>query len=157
MPEKHITLRWSAFEHEHIERGSDWFWALGIVAVCTAVVALLFHDFLFSIVILIGAFTIGLLAVHPPEEIEFELSDKGVRVGSKLHRFHEIIAFWVEDEHHTDRPLLLVDTVKIMSPNLIIPIEHIDPREVRAYLKERCKEMHMREPIYHKIIEFFGL
>src|SRR3989344_4411043 len=67
-----------------------------------------------------------------------------------------MISFWVEDEHD-DRPLLLVDTTKIMSPNLIIPIEEIDPSLVRAFLQEYAEEKHMKEPLAHKILEFLGL
>ena len=148
-------LRWSGYEHEHIERGSDWFWALGIVAVCVAITAILFHDTLFGILILIAAGTIGLLANVPPERVEFEVSERGVRVGSVLHRFDDIISFWVEDEHDA-AALLLVDTTKLMSPNLVIPLEGIDPGEVRAFLVERAAEVPMREPLAHKLLEFLG-
>ncbi len=156
MPQSRVILRWNAYEHEHIERGSDWFWALGIVAVSIAIVSILFHDILFSALILIAAITIAILAVHPPELVEFEVSERGIRVAGKLHRYDEIISFWVEDEHD-GRPLLLVDTIKFMHPNIIIPIEHIDPHTVRAYLKQHTEEVHMKEPVAHKILEFFGL
>lgn len=151
-----LRLRWSAYEHDHIERGSDWFWALGIVAISAALVAILFHDVLFAVLILIAAATLAMLANVPPDIAEFEISERGIRVNDRVHRFEEIISFWVED-HDVARPLLLVDTTKIMAPNLIIPIEHIDPREVRAYLKERVEEVPMKEPLAHKILEFFGL
>lgn len=157
MAESNVVLRWTAYEHEHIERGSDWFWALGIVAVSVAVTSILFHDFLFAIVILVAAFTLALLARVPPDISRFEVSDRGIRVNDTLHRYSEIISFWVEDEHAPHRPLLLVDTVKFLSPNIIIPIEHIDPSLVRAYLKERTTETPMKEPLAHRILEFFGL
>jgi len=157
MPHEHVTLRWSAYEHEHIVRGRDWYVALGIVAVSIAVTSSLFHDVLFSILILVAAATIALHSRTEPELANFELSDKGIRVNGQLHRFSHIISFWVEDEHAPHRPLLLVDTTKFLAPNLIIPIEHIDPRVVRAYLKERTNERHMKEPVSHKILEFLGL
>ena len=148
-------LRWSAYEHEHIERGGDWFWALGIVAVCIAIVAILFHDTLFAVLIILAATTIGMLANIPPEVVEFEVSDRGIRVGNDLHRYDDIISFWVEDEHDAS-PLLLVDTTKFMAPNLIIPIENVDPSELRSFLKEHSPEVPMKEPLAHKILEFFG-
>lgn len=150
-------MRWSAYEHEHIERGADWYWALGVIAVSVAVTAILLHDFLFAVLILIAAFTIALLSREAPDIAKFEISDRGIRVNDVMHRFDEIISFWVEEEHPGGRPLLLVDTVKFLSPNLIIPIEHIDPKLVRAYLKERCEETHMKEPLSHKIFEYLGL
>jgi len=156
MPTPVQFLRWSAYEHEHIERGSDWFWALGIVAVCAALVSILFHNVLFAILIIIAAATIAMQSRHRPDLIEFELSNRGIRVDGTMHRYEEVIAFWVED-HDVDPPLLLVDTVKFMSPNLIIPIEGVDPHEVREYLRERVEERPMKEPFAHKILEFFGL
>src|SRR3989344_2857487 len=126
MPQASAPLRWHAYEHEHIERGSDWFWALGI------------------------------FAQSPPPLIEFELSDRGIRAGAIMHRYEEIISFWVED-HDADPPILLVDTTKWMSPNLIIPLTDMDPKQVRAYLLERSEEVPMKEPVAHKILEFFGL
>jgi len=155
MPNQHVVLRWSAYEHEHVERGSDWYWALGIVAVSAALTSILFDDFLFAVLILLAAVVLVLLSRTPPESTTFEISERGIRVGTSLHRFDEVISFWVEDE--SGKPHLLVDTTKFMAPNLIIPIEHIDPNLVRAYLKEHAEEVPMKEPVSHKILEFFGL
>jgi len=156
MPQAPAPLRWHAYEHEHIERGSDWFWALGIFAICTALISMLFGNILFGILILVAATTLGILAQSPPPLIEFELSDRGIRAGAIMHRYEEIISFWVED-HDADPPILLVDTTKWMSPNLVIPLTDMDPKQVRAYLLERSEEVPMKEPVAHKILEFFGL
>lgn len=150
-----VILRWSAYEHEHIERTHDWYWALWIVAISVVVISVLLHDVLFAIIVIIAASAIALHSRTAPELVSFEVSDRGIRTGKTLHRYGEIISFWVEDEVG-DRPLLLVDTTKWMAPNLIIPIEHIEPSVVRAYLKERAREVHMHEPWAHKILEFFG-
>lgn len=147
-------LRWSAYEHEHIERGSDWFWALGVIAVCAAITSILFSNVLFAVLILIAATTIGLIARHPPEEHEFEISDKGIRTGNVTHPFDKILSFWVETEEGT--PTLLVDTTTFMSPNLVIPLGEMDPEAVRATLAERAEEVPMKEPLAHKVLEFFG-
>lgn len=149
-------IRWEAYEHEHLERSGDWYWALGIFAVATALISILFGNFFFAILILIAAFTLGMLAKSPPPLVEFELSDRGIRVGDTMHRFEEIISFWVE-EHDAVSPILLVDTIKWLSPNLVIPLENVDPKLVRAYLVERADEVPMKEPMWHKVLEFFGL
>jgi hypothetical protein len=148
------TLRWEAYEHEHVERGSDWYWALGIIAVCAAVTAILFSNFLFAVLILVAAFTIGIIARQPPELHEFELGDKGIRIGKTLHPYDTVISFWVDDE--LEEPLLLVDTTTFMAPNLVIPIGDMNPDDIRAFLRERAEEVPMKEPLAHKIIEFFG-
>lgn len=155
MTDTPTILRWSAYEHEHVERSADWYWALGIVTVSIVIISILLHNTLFGVVIVIAAFTILLLARTPPKPVDFEISDRGIRINQTLHRYNEIISFWVEDEL-SDRPMLLVDTTKWMAPNLIIPIEHIESALVRAYLQERATEKHMNEPWAHHILEFFG-
>ncbi|TSC87032.1 MAG: Uncharacterized protein G01um10148_137 [Parcubacteria group bacterium Gr01-1014_8] len=157
MPESSASpIRWSAYEHEHIERSSDWFWALGIIAVCAAVTSLLFGNVLFALLIIVAAGVIALIAQTPPELHDFEISERGITVSSTLHTYEEILAFWVETENQEEEPLLLVDTVKFMSPNLVIPIGGANPEEIRAYLRERAPEVPMKEPLAHKILEFFG-
>ncbi|RJQ34231.1 hypothetical protein C4556_03310 [Candidatus Parcubacteria bacterium] len=156
MPQQSAPIRWQAYEHEHIERGRDWYWALGIIAVCAALISVLFGNSLFGILILVAAATLGLLAKTTPLLVEFELTERGIRVGDALHRYEEVISFWVE-EHDVNPPILLIDTVKWLSPNLVIPIEGVDPREVRAFLSERAEEIPMKESVAHKILEFFGL
>lgn len=154
---RHLVFRWSAYEHEFIERDSDWFWALGIIAVSGAIISILFRDVLFGIAILAAAVAFGILATTTPQLATFEISERGIRINGKLHRYHEIISFWVEDEHHDGRSLLLIDTVKFMAPNFVIPIEGVDPHQVRVFLKRHAKEVPMKEPIAHRIIEFVGL
>lgn len=148
------TVRWSAYEH--VERRADWYWALAIMAGSFALIAVLFHDALFAVVVAVAAIAIALLAQHPPQLTNFELSERGIRVGPRLYRYDDIISFWVEDETG-ERPILLVDTTALMAPNLIIPIEHVDPDLVRAYLLEHADEVVMREPFAHRILEFFGI
>lgn len=156
MPPQRTVLRWSAYEHEHVLRGSDWFWALGIIAVSAALTSVLFHNILFAVLILIAAGLLGMLANVPPNLVKFEISDRGIRTDDTMHRFEEIISFWVEDEEG-EHPMLLVDTTKFMAPNLIIPLENIDPHVVRSYLREHAEEVPMKEPVAHKILEFFGM
>jgi hypothetical protein len=156
MAEPPTILRWSAYEREHIERSRDWYWALGVVAVSIALIAILLSDLLFGVVVIAAAITIALIARTPPELAQFEISDRGVRVNGELHRFDDIISFWVEEEHE-GKPLLLVDTTKFLAPNLIIPIEHIEPIHIREFLKAHVDEVPMKEPLSHKILEGLGL
>ena len=156
MPEESTIVRWSAYEHEHVERGADWYWALGIVAVSIAITSILLRDFFFALLILIAAVVFALVARRPPELANFELSERGLSINDKLYSYDEILAFWVE-ESDGNKPYLLIDTPKWLAPNVVIPIEQIEPDIIRAYLKEYVEERFMREPFTHKVVEFLGL
>jgi hypothetical protein len=71
-----------------------------------------------------------------------------------MHLYKEVVSFWVDEE--LEEPLLLVDTTKFMSPNLVIPIGYVDPETIRDRLRPHAEEVPMKEPIAHKILEFFG-
>jgi hypothetical protein len=155
MPDASLApLRWSAYDSEHVERETNWFWALGVIAISAAITSILFGNVLFAILIVVAAVVLGLIAKTPPQKHQIEISERGIRAGNILHRYEEILSFWVEEEAET--PLLLVDTTKFLSPNLIIPLDGVDPRDVRALLREHTKEVPMREPIAHKVLAFFG-
>lgn len=156
MPSGSLPIRWRAYEHDHTERGADWYWALGITAAATAITSILFGNVLFALLIIAAATALGLLARREPPVVDFELSDDGIQVGSILHPYENIISFWVDDVTDTT-PTLLVDTIAFMAPNLVIPLADTDPNLVRTYLRERVPEVPMQEPLAHKILEFFGL
>lgn len=156
MPESSpASLKWSAFEHEHIERTGDWFWALGIIAACAALTSILFGNVLFALLIIVAAFVIGLIAKQPPQLHDFELTPRGIVVSGTLHSYEEVLSFWVETED-AGQPLLLIDTTKFMAPNLVIPLDSVNPETVRTFLGQYVEEVPMKEPLPHKILEFFG-
>ena len=148
------TIYWSGYEHQHEERSSDWFWALGIIAVSAAVTSILFGNVLFALLIVIAAFTLGILATKEPEVVEFLITDKGLFVGDNFYTYSDIRAFWVEegDEENT----LLVDTLKAFAPHLVIPINDVSPDDVRDMLSQFAHEEELVEPLSHKILELLG-
>lgn len=149
-------IRWQAHEHTHMERGSDWYIALGIVAVSIALTSVILGNTLFGILIIVASLVWGMMANLPRRTIQFEISERGIRAGEQFWRYENIIAFWVE-EHEKDPPLLLVDTTKFMSPNLAVPLQNVDPKRVRAYLLEHVDEVPMKESIAQKFLETLGL
>ena len=149
-------LEWSALEHEHIHKSSDWFWALGIIAIAGAITSIIFSNILFAIVILIGAFVVGMHASKKPNMVHFRITNRGIIIDKVMHPYSSLESFWVEDEHEDMIPKLLVKSNKLLSPHIIIPIEHISPDDVRNYLLEYLDEEEDSESLAQKIMEFFG-
>ena len=147
------TIYWSGYEHQHEKRSSDWFWALGVIAASAALTSILFGNVLFAILIVIAAFTLGILATKEPEIVEFLITDKGIYVGDSFYAYADIRAFWVEEgEENT----LLLDTLKTFSPHLVIPINDVSPDEIRDMLSTFVQEEELTEPISHKLLELLG-
>jgi hypothetical protein len=68
MPGGKEEMVWSVITHEHRERTTDWYWALGLVAIAGAVASVFFGNTLLAIIILLGAGSIGFLAIRGPRE-----------------------------------------------------------------------------------------
>ena len=154
-PYKGQYIQWSGFEHQHEERSSDWFYALGIIAISAALTSILFGNFLFGLVILIAAGTLGILATKKPEVVDFVLTDKGLTVGDTFYEYKDIRAFWIVEEAGEDATLL-IDTLKFMAPHLVIPVEGAYADEIRNMMGEFAQEEELTEPISHKILELLG-
>lgn len=150
------SLEWTAFEHEHIHKSSDWFWALGIIAIAAAATSIIFSNVLFAIVIVIGAFTLGINASKPPAQIRFKITRRGIIINNILHPYSTLESFWVEDENEYEQPKLLVKSKKLLAPHIVIPIEDVSSDDVRDYVLEYLDEEEDSESLAQKIMEFFG-
>jgi len=146
-------LTWKTTEHPHVERGSDWYWALGVSAVSLALISILFGNLLFAILIVLAAFVLGMQALKKHPVVEISLQEKGLLVDDTLYPYEEMFCFWVKEG---DNPMLMIDTPRFMTPDLVIALEDIDPESVRAFLSERVPETEMRESFFYRIMEFVG-
>lgn len=150
------TISWQGYEHTHHEKSSDWFWALGIVALSSAVVAIVFENILFALLILIGAFTVALLAAKTPHLIHFEINRRGIAIDDLLYPFSTLESFWIDEDEHEHHTLIL-KSQRVIMPYIIIPLDElIEFEDVRNVLLTKLEEEELHEPISHRILEFFG-
>ena len=155
MDETLQAISWEAPEHHHVDKSSDWFWVLGILAACGAVAAFFFGNYLFALVILLAAGTMALRSVKPPRGVPFMVGKKGVRAGERLFPYSSLESFHVDEEDERG-PQLLLRSKSMYSPLIVMPIpeEHVD--EIEELLSTRLQEEELREPLGHKLLEMFG-
>jgi len=153
LPVRSIT--WEAPAHNHTEKGSDWFWALGIIAVSSGAAALFFGNFLLTILILIAAAIVALIANREPDVVEYAVTTRGLRVGEALYPYSTLEAFYI-NEDDVNGPQLLARSEKVFMHLIIMPIpeEHIE--DIEDILETRLPEEFMEEPLANKILEMLG-
>ena len=150
---KEIT--WKAPEHSHTEKGDDWFWALGIIVVSSAVVAVLFQNILFALLLIVGGFTLALLTSRPPRELTFSLTPRGVLIENSLYPYKMLASFYVKDRE-TNNPVLIIDASRFLTPHIIASLATTDAEAVHAYLLEYLPEEELDEPFGQRVLERFG-
>ncbi len=149
------AISWEAPEHRHIEKTSDWYWVLGIIAISASVVSIILNNVLFSIVILLAATTMIVFGHRKPKMVSFEISVRGVRINEDLHPYDTLHAYSV-DEEAPEGPQLILKSKHTFMPLIIIPLPYDYIDDIEAILGLRLLEVHMHEPLSHRLLEAFG-
>jgi len=149
-----LPLNWQAPEYHHYQRSTDWFWAVGIITICVSALAFFFHNALFGILILLSAVILIYYVIRQPEDINYEINQRGIIVGSDLHPYLTIEAFWIETRFA--EPKIILKSKKALLPYIIIPVHEDSVDEIALVLSEFLDEKEMQEPASHKIMEYLG-
>jgi hypothetical protein len=150
-------LSWEALEYEHKEKGRDWYWAIGIITFSTAVIAAMLGNYVFSLVLIVSGFALGVASSRKPKIVSFELKKTGISIEGKFMPYGSIKSFWVENNIHHDGISKLIFKPRHGNAHLIvIPIEDVHPEDVRDYLIDMLLEEELSEPFLQKVAEYFG-
>ena len=140
MPQEEHTIVWTAPTHAHFERSIDWYWALGILALCGSIASVLWGNVLFAAIIALAAVMLGTIAARGPRRCEVHINTKGILLDHEFYPYHSIHSFWIET-HHIPSPKLFLSTTGVIHPHIAVLIEEpADPEEIRAYLREFVTE-----------------
>ena len=138
---RNALLEWEGREYDHNPKDSDWYWALGIIAVATAVASVLFHNYLLALLIVVAAASFALHAAKQPPLHRFRLVEDGIMIGDELHPFARMISFSVlEDVEGEFAPMISIKTESWLSPHLIIPLEGVDVDIIYEYFLRHVEE-----------------
>jgi len=153
-------MTWSALEYEDKERSRDWFWALGVIVVTGSIASVIFENYFFAALLILGGALLGFFAVKKPEVITYELSKEGLSAKNRLYPYESIKAFWVQADFSPEpllRPMLFIHSERAFMPvvSIHIPLEMAeDIHEV--FSSREIAEVEMKEHPSEKIMEALG-
>ncbi len=150
----YLPIQWVAPEYSHKVKTVDWFWAVGIISISLAGVAIIFNNVLLAIFILLGTFTLSLYAHRVPLEVKYEINEKGILSGNTLYPYRSLESFWVETNHH--EPRLYIHSKRVMVPHITILLGDINPDIVEQYLSKYLHQEEYVEPLSHRLLEYLG-
>lgn len=150
-------ITWEAADHIKVEKSTDWFWVIGIIAIGIAVLSIYFNNLLFALLILIGTFALFIQSHSEPYMQKYEINRKGVVIGDILYPYSSLESFWVIDEDGWDRDRMLVKSTKLFMPMIVMPLgEDVTPDDIRDYMLEYLDEEQMEESAIEKIVILLG-
>lgn len=150
-----FRIEWEAYEYEHKERGSDWFWAVGIISISIAIASGIFGNIIFGILVLLAAFSLALFINRRPDKIKIFANEKGVTKDRTHYPYHSIKSFWIDIEH--SHPKIILRSQKLLMPLIVVPIsEEVDPMELRENLIRFIPEEYHSLPFVERLLEYLG-
>ncbi len=155
--EKRIPFRieWTAHGYEYKERGSDWFWTVGIVAVSLAIVSIIFGNIILAVLILVSAFSLALFINREPEEIEVVIDEKGVTKDRMHYPYETLRSFHIDIEHSHAK--IMISSHKFFLPLIIIPLgDGVNVEKVHEVLAQFIEEEEHSLPLVENVLEFLG-
>ncbi len=147
-------LTWSALEYEHRDRSNDWFWAVGIIALGGAILAIIFGNLLFGILIIVGALTLILYALRHPRHVSFEINARGIVLDGALFPYQTLESFWIHEHRVPNK--LIVKSQKVFMPFITIPLEGVTAADVRDLLNDYIPEEEVHESLSERVMEMLG-
>jgi hypothetical protein len=147
-------IEWDALEYEEKERTSDWFWALGVVVVAGSLAAIIYGDYFFAVVLVLGGALLALFAIKPPDTVHHELNQKGLKIRNRLYLYENIGAFFVQREV---KPLLFIKSERFFMPIMSMPINIEDAETIHElFISKNIPEEEMRVHLSEKIMDALG-
>lgn len=148
-------ISWQVEEYNHREKGPDWYWALGVIALAGATTAVIFHNTLFAIFIVLAALLLGMYANRKPDIVDIAISEEGITLRSYFYPFDKIKGFAIDENPLGNH--LLIESDRLVAPLISIPIPFsIDTEALSALLKTRLPVKPLKEHVYHRLMEHIG-
>ncbi len=147
-------ISWQTYEFEHNVKNVDWFWITGIIGITFSILAIMFDNILFAVLIVLATVLLILLGNKEPKLLDCEINKKGVRVHKTIYLFANLDSFNVTEGHS---PKLILKSSKLLMPLIIIPVGDVYPEEIIETLKEIIKhDEKLHEPFAHVLMDYLG-
>lgn len=149
-------IEWTAIEYAHTPKRSDWFWAVGITGFSLGALAIVFHNFLFGVFILIATTILIILNVRRPATITCAITEKEIKVNAQIIPLAEIKAFSFRGE--PGHRALLIERRRAFMPHETIAIADALEVGIKTTLSKKVKyDENLEEPAVYRILEKFDL
>ena len=145
---------WEVMEYEHKDRAPDWYWAVGIIALSSAVIAIVYKNYIFAVFIVLATAVLAMYSGRKPEMMEIEISEKGVKIKKEFYPYKMIKSCFIENQGKEKK--LLIHSKRILMPIIALPIEETLEEKVKVLLLRHLKEEEMKEPVPQRIMEHLG-
>lgn len=130
---------WKFLEYDEHQRGKTWYVFFFLIGGITVIYALLTFNFLFLFIVLIAWTMLFISTRRKPKKYQITVTEDGLEIGEKFHSYDDFQKFWIIYKPPQSK-FLYLDFKTSWKPNLVIPLEQINPLKIREALLPYLEE-----------------
>lgn len=147
---------WEAFEYKDRALKTDWFWALGIIALAGSIASFIYGNFLFGVFIILASVAVVFFGTIKPKLVTYEITEGGIIYEGNFFPFETLHAFFLNEFDETDKKLL-IKSERFFVPILTLPYDDDATGDaIYETLSNIIPEEPLQEPWGHLIMERLG-
>ncbi|MDP2946251.1 MAG: hypothetical protein Q8N61_02245 [bacterium] len=141
-------INWEIAEPDFTPKTTEWFWALGILALALIVFSILLKNYLLIIIVALAIFIIYSSKNKKPELINFRLDNDGLYIEYKFYSYDGFESFWIfpagRPAHNRE---IALRYKRHLAPLLILPFHSDDELRIRKILTKYLTESEEQESL----------
>jgi hypothetical protein len=138
--EENENISWQVPEYDKHEKTKNWYIFYSIVAFLLILYSFFSGNFLFAVIIIIGAIVIVLRDGQNPNMVKVSLETEGITVGKKFHDFDEFKNFSIVYKPNQEIKNLYFEYKNSLKPRLSIQLKNNNPLLIRKNLLKYLPE-----------------
>ena len=135
MPAPEQTLlKWMAPSRPFKTRDRQFFTTVIVIAVLISILLAFAREWMLIATVAAMIFAYYVWSTVPPEEVEYSITTRGLRVHGQLYRWDELVQWWVEDKW--GQQMVIIAAPAVVSRRLHLLLGQINEEQVKQILEK---------------------
>ncbi len=134
-----IFYEWTVKEYEQYERNRAWYMFMLTVGLLLVLYGIFTQNFLFVLIIALAGIILFIQNKQAPPSVNVAITNVGVVLNNRIYPYTELKDFYLI-YNPPETKMLYIDTKTILRPLLRIPLENMNPLDIRFSLREFLPE-----------------
>jgi len=136
-----VLLTWKAPNRLFKRRGREYFTTAAAIAFLVIVILVVMREWLAILVVAAFYFANYVFGTVAPEEVEHQLTNRGVNSGGKSYGWEEMVRFWIEEKW--GQKVLYIDTKMRFPKRLVLLLGEVESKKIEEIV---VKYLPLEEP-----------
>lgn len=127
-------LKWMAPSRPYKTRDRQFFTTVIVIAVLISILLAFAREWMLIATLAAMIFAYYVWSTVPPEEVEYSITTRGLRVHGQLYRWEELVQWWVEDKW--GQQMVVIAAPAVISRRLHLLLGKVGEEQVKPVLEK---------------------